>query len=138
MTQRRLVQKKQRKVRRNHRATYVVAGGSMLALVGLLSNPFAPFLRSPERTDACQRVVQSQAVLSRDRLTQLLALPERSPKDMVRSVIQEPYCTLTEIEVASGVTAQREAYPLAFDPQTWFIVLYEGNEYAGYSFSFRR
>ncbi|NJP12002.1 MAG: hypothetical protein HC866_23115 [Leptolyngbyaceae cyanobacterium RU_5_1] len=30
------------------------------------------------------------------------------------------------------------AYPLAFDPQTWFIVLYEGDEYAGYSFSFRR
>jgi hypothetical protein len=48
-----------------------------------------------------------------------------------------PYCRLSELEVRAGVRAQREAYPLAFDPQTWFVVLYEGDQYTGYSFSFR-
>jgi len=53
-------------------------------------------------------------------------------------VIAEPYCTLSPVEVREGVTAQREAYPLEFNPETWFVVLYEGEEYAGFDFSFSR
>jgi hypothetical protein len=133
MTQRRLVRKK---VKKNSKTSYLVAGGSMLALVGFLANPFAVF-QPPVKDDVCQGAVQPQAVLSRDRLSQLLAVPERSPKATVRAIVQDPYCTLPEIEVRAGVVAQREVYPLAFDPETWFIVLYEGEEYAGYSFSFQ-
>jgi hypothetical protein len=55
----------------------------------------------------------------------------------LRQVVEKPYCKLQNIQVRKDATAQREAYPLAFDPETWLVVLYEGEEYAGYSFSFR-
>ncbi|MEL6814895.1 MAG: hypothetical protein AAFP03_08780 [Cyanobacteria bacterium J06598_3] len=32
---------------------------------------------------------------------------------------------------------EREAYPLAFDPQAWVVVRYAGGEYAGYDFVFK-
>ena len=37
-------------------------------------------------------------------------------------------------EVRAGVSAERAAYPLAFDPNTWLVVLYEDEEYVGYGF----
>lgn len=82
----------------------------------------------------CQEVVQPRSVLSRDQLTQLLTVPERSPKDRLRTVVREPYCLMPSIRIRAGVDAVREAYPLEFDPNTWVIVLYEGDEYAGYRF----
>ena len=109
----------------------------MLALAALLVTPH----RQPAQEsslETCQKIVQEQSILSRDELSALLAIDERSPKTAVREVIQEPYCVLSEVAIREGATAEREAYPLAFDPQTWFVVLYEGEEYAGYDFSFRR
>ncbi|WP_430686000.1 hypothetical protein [Leptolyngbya sp. AN02str] len=94
-------------------------------------------LQSRKVSDVCQEVIQSQAVLSRDQLARLLAIPERDRKENVRAIMSEPYCQLPSVEVRQGVVAEREAYPLAFDPQTWFVVLYEGEEYAGYSFVFK-
>ena len=88
--------------------------------------------------DFCQQVIQSEALLSRDHLVQLLAVSERSPKAEVQKIIAEPYCQLPTLELRAGVPAEREAYPLAFDPDTWFVVLYEGGEYAGFDFSFRK
>lgn len=116
---------------------YALAGSSMmLALMAVLLPHSA---KSPaSQTSVCQQQVQPQSVLSRDELTKLLAVPERSVKEAVRQVIAEPFCTLTSVEVREGVTAEREAYPLEFDPQTWLVILYEGNEYAGYDFSFQR
>ncbi|NJO52730.1 MAG: hypothetical protein HC840_28770 [Leptolyngbyaceae cyanobacterium RM2_2_4] len=114
-----------------------LAGGSMLAIVGVLvdlRNVFQP----PTAQDVCQEIVQSQSVLSRDELARLLNVPERDSKTAVREIVSEPYCTLPDVEIREGVTAEREAYPLAFDPQTWFVVLYEGEEYAGYSFVFQQ
>jgi hypothetical protein len=111
----------------------------MLALVGVLVDVGDLFAAKTERSpDVCQEVVDSTAVLSREQLSELIAIPEREPKDMVRAIVQEPYCTLPDLEVRAHVTAEREAYPLEFDPKTWFIVLYEEGEYAGYDFSFRR
>jgi hypothetical protein len=125
-----------RKRRRTSNVGYVLASGFMLALVGLFVDLRSVFRPPATTTSICQQVIQPQAILARDQLAQLLTIPERSTKAQVREIIKDPYCQLADVEVRAGVMAQREAYPLAFDPDTWFVVLYEGDEYAGYDFSF--
>ena len=121
----------------------LLAGGLMLALVELLFDfqGMKPFLSQPtvpnsNPTQGCESMVQDSARLSRAQLAQLLTIPERDSKARVRQVVEQPYCTLPTLKVRSGVEAEREAYPLAFDPQTTLVILYENNEYAGYRFSF--
>lgn len=116
---------------------YLVAGGCILSALALMTDVHS-LMPSTSSKELCQTVVQPDAILSRDTLAQLLAVSERSPKASVQKVIAEPYCQLPALELRAGVAAEREAYPLAFDPDTWFVVLYEGNEYAGYDFSFRQ
>lgn len=82
--------------------------------------------------DLCREIISSQAVLSRQQLTQLLTVPERENREAIEAIAKDPYCTLDEIAVRAGVEAERAAYPLAFDPDTWLVVLYEDEEYAGY------
>lgn len=116
---------------------YLVAGSSLLAGLVLMGDVSTVFQgRSPDAA-VCQEVVQQDAVLSRDSLSQLLTVPERESKATVREIVSEPYCLMPELEVRADVTAQREVYPLAFDPNTWLVLLYEGEEYAGYDFSFQ-
>ncbi|MDX2243253.1 MAG: hypothetical protein NW224_21445 [Leptolyngbyaceae cyanobacterium bins.302] len=117
---------------------YMLAGGTVVAALGLLVEPQALMSKIAPTKDICQEVVQPKAVLSRDRLSQLLTIPERSNKAQIRQVMQEPYCQMPDIQARAGGTATREAYPLAFDPKTWLVVMYEGEEYVGYSFSFHR
>ncbi|MBD0334393.1 MAG: hypothetical protein ICV62_02790 [Cyanobacteria bacterium Co-bin13] len=109
----------------------------MLALMAFLL-PQNIRSQAPAKADVCQQEVQAQSVLSRTELTELLSVPERSAKEAVRQVIAEPFCLMSPVEVREGAAAEREAYPLEFDPQTWLVILYEGNEYAGYDFSFRQ
>lgn len=109
----------------------------MVALAGMFINP-RDLLSARAPKDGCAQIVQPRKVLSREQLSQLLSIPERDRKTRVRAIVKEPYCKLTSLEVRKGVKAEREAYPLAFDPQTRLIILYEGDEYAGYSFSFRQ
>jgi hypothetical protein len=98
------------------------------------------WLRGGSATQAnpntCQTLVQTEATLSREQLAQLLTIPERGSKAQVREVVAEPYCTLAALQVRSGVQAEREAYPLEFDPKTQLVILYENDEYAGYRFNF--
>jgi hypothetical protein len=122
----------------------LLAGGLMFALVGLLfdvqgiktflSKP--PIITPAHKQTACPSVVQDDARLSREQLAQLLTIPERDPKSRVRQVVNEPYCQYPTLKIRSGVEAEREAYPLAFDPNTTLVILYENDEYAGYRFSF--
>ncbi|MGD1907631.1 MAG: hypothetical protein ACFB0C_16815 [Leptolyngbyaceae cyanobacterium] len=86
--------------------------------------------------NSCKAVVQTEATLSREQLAQLLTIPERDSKSRVRQIVAEPYCTLAALQVRSGVAAEREAYPLEFDPKTQLVILYENDEYAGYRFNF--
>jgi len=125
--------------RKSHAANvkYMLAGGSLVAAVGLIGDPRGLLPASTSVKDSCQEVIQSKAALSRDQLSRLLTIPERSDKAQVRQVMKDPYCKLSTLNLRSGEPSQREAYPLAFDPQTWVVVLYEGNEYVGYSFSLR-
>lgn len=123
---------------------YWLAGAVFLLVLALLtqgkyglSTIAASWLGNHPDPETCVEKVQSRSVLSREQLSQLLAVPERGRKASVRAIISEPYCRLPNVEVRAGVMAEREAYPLEFDPQVWFIVLYEGEEYVGYAFSFR-
>lgn len=130
-----------RKIRKPRRQSPQVllagAGGGAVALALLAVVPQFQ-TQAPASNDLCQQVVEAQSVLGRDELSELLAIPERASREAVQAVIAQPYCTLAQAEVREGVMAEREAYPLAFDPQTWFVVLYEDGEYAGYDFSFTR
>jgi hypothetical protein len=116
----------------------LLAGGLMFALVGLLIDVRGMVSLGNSNTskgEVCQDSVQSEVVLSRAQLAQLLTVPERDTKTRVRDILKEPYCQLPSLEIRAGVAAEREAYPLEFDPQTWLVILYEGDEYAGYRFS---
>lgn len=128
---------KRRKPQKNSPIQYFLAGGSVLVMIALLTDLRENWQSAPV-SNVCQEVVQPQSVLSRNKLTQLLAVPERDTKASIRAIVNDPYCRLPAVEIRQGVLAEREAYPLEFDPQTWFVVLYEGEEYAGYSFVFQR
>ena len=84
-------------------------------------------------TQTCQTMVNADQRLSRAQLTQFLGIAQNSSQAKVHETIAPPYCTLSN---AHGVN-QREAYPLAFDPETWFIVNYEQGLYQGYDFAFQ-
>jgi len=130
-----------RRANRRSPRKFLLAGGSMLALAALVVGPKPIVDRADQRTGekaVCQETVQEKSVLSRAELSELLAIDERAPKADVQAVIAEPYCTLSPVEVREGVMAQREAYPLEVNPETWFVVLYEGEEYAGIDFRFSR
>lgn len=116
---------------------YMLAGGSVVAALGLVADLNGLLPKSAPAKEICQEVVEPKAVLSRDELAKLLAIPEGSNRGQIQQVMRSPYCRLANMQVRDGAMAQREAYPLAFDPKTWLIVLYEGESYAGYSFSFR-
>ena len=115
----------------------MLAGGTVAAAFGLLVDPQGLLSNPLQSREVCQEVVQSKSVLSREQLSRLLTLPEGANQNQVRQVVREPYCKLATLNLRQGAQSRREAYPLAFDPQTWFVVMYEGESYAGYSFSFR-
>jgi len=118
----------------------IMAGGSLMLAIGLLIDQFGglPFLGNRKSIgETCQQVVQSSAVLSKKQLVQLLAVPEGDKKQRIRDIVKEPYCQLSSLQIRAGAIALREAYPLEFEPQTWLVVLYEGEQYTGYRFSGR-
>jgi len=118
----------------------LLLGGLMVAFVGLLFD-FQDMVQgraaSSRFHEACQGGVNPDVVLSREQLAQLLAIPERDSRERVAAVTGAPYCQLQSLQVRAGVAAERQVYPLAFDPETRLIILFEGNEYAGYRFSFQ-
>ena len=122
-------------------AKSLAAGGVIIAAALVLvdfQNMKSWLSRSPSapNENACEEIVQAEAMLSREQLAQLLTIPERDSKARVRQIVAEPYCTLAGLTVRSGVNAEREAYPLEFDPRTQLVILYENDEYAGYRFNF--
>ena len=134
------MRRQQRRKRRSFRlpSQWLFAVGSAIALGSASLNIGHWFQASAaSRKDLCQTVKQSSVVLSREQLAQLLTVAERANRKAVRDIVKAPYCTLPAMEVRAGIEAEREAYPLAFDPSTWLVVLYEGEEYAGYGFSFQ-
>ncbi|MEP0914466.1 hypothetical protein [Leptolyngbya sp. GB1-A1] len=116
----------------------IVIAGMVIGLAALLVDVqrVVPFDRLAQRPENCQGEVNESVVISREQLAQFLAISERDTKARVEQVLQAPYCQLPGLEIRAGAAAERAVYPLAFDPQTWLVVLYEGDEYAGYQFRF--
>lgn len=112
----------------------IVAFGSALLAIGLLMDfhVLPSFGGRKNAVEDCQKVVQAEAKLSRDQLAKLLTIPEGDRKQKVRGILKDPYCELSNLQIRAGATAHREAYPMEFDPQTWLVILYEGEQYAGY------
>ena len=96
------------------------------------------FTHSNDNAETCQGDVNWNVIISRDQLSTFLTISEREYKARVQDVLRMPYCYLSPLEVRAGVQAERAVYPLAFDPKTWLVVLYEGDEYAGYQFRFTK
>jgi hypothetical protein len=119
----------------------LLTGGLGLALLGLVMDlqRAQRWLSTPQTASppACDAIVSQAAQLSRAQLAQLLTVPERDSKDTIREIVAEPYCRLAPLPVRAGVTAEREAYPLAFEPGVQLVILYENDEYAGYRFRFQ-
>jgi sarcosine oxidase gamma subunit len=88
--------------------------------------------------ETCQGEIHTDVNLSREKLAEFLTVSEREPKARVQDILQQSYCQMPPIEIRAGVLAERQVYPLAFEPDTWLVVLYEGDEYAGYRFSFQK
>lgn len=113
----------------------LVLGAIIAASVKLLwqVNPnllkFSAFTSTEEVQ--CAEVVTPDAVLSRERIMKLMTTAEGTAKTRVRNILKVPYCRLKPITVRAGVTAEREVYPLEFDPKIWVIVLYEDDNYVG-------
>ena len=122
---------------------YLLAGCCLLAsgyLLATLNLPFNPTSALKERqsversTTACTEIVKPKATLSRSQLARLLTVPERSSRRNVQQIVKEPYCRLPNVSIRAGAKTEREIHPLAFDPQTSLVVLYEGETYVGYGF----
>jgi hypothetical protein len=113
--------------------------GSDLRRVGVWGNWFGSSVSgSRHPTESCQGEIHADVNISREKLAEFLTVSEREPKTRVQDILQQPYCQMPAIEIRAGVPAERQVYPLAFDPKTWLVVLYEGDEYAGYQFSFQQ
>jgi hypothetical protein len=121
---------------------YLLAGSSLLAVGYLLAALNLPFNTQPsalkdskpEPNTFCSEMVQPKATVSREQLAQLLSVPERSQRRKVQQLLKDPYCRLAPLTIRAGATTERQAYPLASDPQTSLVVLYEGKSYVGYGF----
>lgn len=139
------------KFNQSHSIKPLIAGGLMFSLIGILfelsgaktlvgnqmffgSSASASSSSTPALASSCESAIAQSATLSRQQLLALLAIPERESKEKVRQVVKDPYCQLSQIEIRAGVAAERDAYPLEFDPKTTLVILYENDEYAGYRF----
>src|SRR5687767_13755819 len=82
-----------------------IAGAIVLA-IGLLAidgQRLGSWLQAAgtQSVEGCEKIVQSTAQLSREQLAQLLVVPERDPKENVRKIVAEPYCSLPQLQVRS-------------------------------------
>lgn len=116
---------------------YLMAGGVVLLSVGLLDLHRPPSFLSKESSSELCQAGASQVKLSRQQLARLLTVPEGDKKQKVQEILKIPACKLADLQVRVGATAQREAYRLESEPQTWLVILYEGDQYAGYRFNLR-
>jgi hypothetical protein len=91
--------------------------------------PIAAFTSADELQ--CSEIVTPDALLSRERILKLMTIAEGTNKARVRGVLKAPYCKRKPMTVRAGVAAEREVYPLEFDPKIWAIILYKNDNYVG-------
>jgi hypothetical protein len=114
----------------------LLIGGVILTVISIALNqteitlPDSPL----DPNQFCQEIVQPKSVITREQLAKLLTIPERQQRAKVQAIAKQPYCKMSNLSIRAGATTEREAYPLASDPQTWLVVAYEGGTYVGYGF----
>ena len=112
----------------------------MLALAALVITPSLNQTAKLSGTgvkDVCIKQIDKQSLISRDELKAVLDLSHQVPKAKVQEIVEKPHCVFEARSGVNGVQLAREAYPLEFDPQTWFVLLYQDGKYVGFDFSFR-
>jgi hypothetical protein len=117
-----------------------ILGGSMIALAAVVITPSMNNHNqqiSRGSNDLCIKQIDQQSLISRDELKQVLDLETNTPRSKVEAIVKDPHCVLEPIVGENGARVEREAYPLEFDPQTWFVLKYQEGNYSGYDFSFR-
>ncbi len=123
-----------------HPKRVLLASGSMLALATMVITPSVNRLNNPVNAgvgDVCIKQIDQKSLVSRDELRAVLNLDKNISKDEVLAVLDQPNCVLQPRAGENGVQVDREAYPLEFDPQTWFVLQYQEEKFAGFDFSFR-
>lgn len=76
----------------------------------------------------CSIMLDVNARMSRAELSRLIAIPAGTDRATVEQAIGGAYCRF----------GAWTAYPLEFDPDVWIIVLYDGNVYLTFDYSFER
>ncbi|MGI0490332.1 hypothetical protein ACN4EG_00860 [Alkalinema pantanalense CENA528] len=113
----------------------LLAGGTAILTLGLcLDSKLFFAVGQSSIADRCVQVVEPKAQISRQQLGQFLTIPEGTTRPQVTKTLPKPYCYLASLQIRTGTKAERVVYPLASDPKTWLIVLYEGDRYMGYRF----
>lgn len=125
-----------------HRRKVLWAGGAITLLATATILPRQVSSQAiPD--SSCAEVIKSGGEISRGQLSELLTMPENASKETVRQAIAEPYCALPAVSSKENegddapTVSEREAYPLAFDPEAWVVVSYTDGKYAGYDFAFK-
>jgi hypothetical protein len=83
------------------------------------------------KPEPCITIHDLTARLTRPNLQWLLTLQEGSNGNQILGQLGQPYCSL-----AASDRQQRWAYPAAWDPATWIVILIQEGRYSGYSFTF--
>ena len=82
----------------------------------------------------CTELVEPSVALSQEQLSKLTEVPTYSKRQQVEQILKQPYCRLSSLNIRAGTLTEREVYPLASNPSTSLIVLYEDENYLGYGF----
>jgi hypothetical protein len=122
----------------------ILAGGSMLALATLFINPNlepkaddAVSTSRDVKANTCIKQVEPESFMSRDELSALLKLDRPAGQAEVYKVIDQPFCVLGAKDGSTEANTERQAYPLEFDPQTWFVLNYKDGKFVDYDFLFQ-
>jgi len=114
-------------------SSFLIASASLFFSNNFLSKN-TPQVRLPVKNEFCQEMVLPKAEITGEQLAKLLTIPNPAERSQVQEVVNQPYCRLPSLSIRAGEMTDRDAYPLAIDPQTWLVVLYEGDNYVGYGF----
>jgi hypothetical protein len=121
-------------------AIAVMISAFLLAGVLLGENPLQ-FNARPNAAVRCIPTGNHSNLLSREQLRELQTLISSSGDQLTRSdlrnLLDQPSCQAARFEIAAGQWGTGDGYPLAFDPQTRLIVLFNDDRYVGYRFEFR-
>ncbi len=115
----------------------LLAGGAALLALGLFADLRGLSFGSAKMGNELCPSTSSQSKLTEQQVAKLLTVAEGDQKTKIREIVREPACKLPTLPVRVGSMAEREVYGLKFDPQTSIVVLYEGDQYAGYRFWLR-